>query len=574
MLKLSKASHLIAGVFLLAALPAQAQFTGPGAAIPAPIADLIVQNAKIKTPQGWATSLAVAKGAIIAIGDAAAVEPFRTASVPVIDAKGSTIVPGLYDMHVHPLGAGLNAQNCEIGQGASAAQALATIKACEAEKQPGAWLTGNGHDNASFGKTPPNKAMLDKISSDRPMLFFDISGHSSWANSAALKIAGIDRNTPNPEGGIIERDRKGEPTGVLRESASRMVWSKIPGATRQENRNALEWGLGKLLAYGVTSFDDAGLSEAGALAYSDLADDGRLKQRVRGCIMAADTGLMERRGFYQRDRFSPTCVKIFLDGVPTDGHTAAMVEPYAHAPHGTEHGGNDGRERGMLLIPAEQVNDMVTRFDGMGLTVKFHAAGDAAVRTGINAIAAARAAHGWSPQMHNVGHSSFVQMSDIERAKQAGATFEFSPFIWAPSPITVDIQRAIGEERMKRWIPVKDALESGAAAVPGSDWPVTPSANPWAAIETLVTRQAPGGVGEPLGADERITLEQAFDLFTSAAARSRGDFAFAGTLEVGKVADFLMLDRNIFEIPITSVHQTQVLQVFIDGESVHQAGAK
>jgi predicted amidohydrolase YtcJ len=547
------------------ACSAQAQFTGPGEEVPVPQADLVVLNAQIYTPGGWAQAMAVADGAIIAVGGQDAVQSFVADDTTVLDAEGRTVVPGLYDMHVHPLGAGLNARNCMIEQGASAEMALATITECAAGKAAGEWVVGTGHDNASFGATPPNRAMLDAISTEKPMLFFDISGHSSWANSAALRIAGIDADTPDPEGGIIERGPDGEPTGVLREGASRMVWTKIPGATLKQNREALAWGLEHLLGYGVTSFDDAGLSRPGALAYAELADSGELKQRVRGCMMLTDAALIADRALYQRERFRPTCVKIFLDGVPTDGHTAAMLEPYA----GSEGSAHSHRETGMLLIPEEEVAQTVTRLDAQGLTVKFHAAGDRAVRVGVNAIAAAREANGFSPHMHNVGHTSFASLEDIERARQVGATFEFSPFIWFPSPITVDIERAIGDERMQRWIPVADAMAAGAGAVPGSDWPVTPSANPWMAMETLVTRQAPGGGGKMLGEQQRITLEQAFDFFTHDAARSRGDLALTGTLETGKRADFLVLDQNIFEVPITNVHRTRVLQVFIDGEEVH-----
>jgi predicted amidohydrolase YtcJ len=553
---------------LLALSPAAAQFTGPGEEAPVPAADLIVENAHIRTPEGWANALAVANGTIVAIGDKAAVERFRTGQTEVFDAQGGTVVPGLYDMHVHPMGAGANARACAIPHGAPPAKVLETIAGCARDKQPGQWITGNGHDNASFGDTPPTKEMLDRIATDKPMLFFDISGHSTWANSAALALAGIDRDTPNPPGGIIERDSNGEPTGVLREAASRMVWSKIPGPTREENRAALQWGLERLLAHGVTSFDDAGLGEAGALAYADLADAGLLKQRVRGCIMVADKGLLERRALYARDRFSPTCVKIMLDGVPTDGHTAAMVEPYVPSAH---HHGEEGRETGLLMIPPPELNEMVTRFDAMGLTVKFHAAGDAAVRAGLDAIAAARKANGLTGNMHNVGHSSFVQLSDAARASSIAATFEFSPFIWFPSPITVDIRKAVGDERMKRWIPVRDAIEAGAQAVPGSDWPVTPTANPWIGLETLVTRQVPGGTGEKLGGQESIGFEQAFDMFTAASARNQNMLAMTGTLEPGKLADFIVLDRNVFEVPVTTVHDTRVLYVFIDGEQVYQA---
>jgi predicted amidohydrolase YtcJ len=223
------------------------------------------------------------------------------------------------------------------------------------------------------------------------------------------------------------------------------------------------------------------------------------------------------------------------------------------------------------MIPQEELNALVSDLDRRGFTVKFHAAGDAAVRAGLNAVEAARKANGPSGQYHNVGHNSFVQMSDIARARDLGASFEFSPYIWYPSPIIGDIRKAVGEERMKRWTPVKDAIDAGALVVPGSDWSVVPSVNPWIAIETLVTRQVPGGGGEVLGAQERITLEQAIDIFTRQSAKQMNFGHATGTLEKGKLADLIVIDRNIFEVPITDVHKTNVLLTMIGGEVVYQA---
>jgi predicted amidohydrolase YtcJ len=241
---------------------------------------------------------------------------------------------------------------------------------------------------------------------------------------------------------------------------------------------------------------------------------------------------VELRNLYARERFKPDCVKLGLDGVPTDGHTAAMLEPYADATHIRD----EARAKGMLTWPAAVLKRTVTELDRQGFTVKFHAAGDAAVRAGLDAIEAARKANGFSGVLHDVGHNSFIQMSDVRRARALGATLEMSPYIWYPNPIIPDIARAIGPERMQRWIPVKDAIDAGALVVPGSDYAVVPSMSPWIAIETLVTRQVPGGGGEVLGAAERITLQQAFDLFT-VNRPPMGNANLTGRIEVGMLAD-------------------------------------
>jgi hypothetical protein len=415
--------------------------------------------------------------------------------------------------------------------------------------------------------------MLDAVAPDNPVVLTDISGHSAWANSAALEIAGITAGTPNPEGGVIERDPEGNATGVLRESAAGLVRGRVPPPAPGQALDSLRYSLNLMLSHGITTFTDAVVSEGSMRAYAELADQGELKQRVRGCIVwrpAPGQSLatpdpsspLARANLYSRDRFSPDCVKLLLDGVPTDGHTAAMLDPYADATLD-----DDERARGILMMPQETLDETLIALDAQGFTVKMHAAGDAAVRAGLDAIAAAREANGFSGILHDVGHNSFVHMSDIERARRIGATLEMSPYIWYPNPIIPDIARAIGPERMERWIPVKDALDAGVLTVPGSDWPVVPEVNPWIGIETLVTRRMPGGGGEQLG--DPISLEQAIDMFTVNAARQMGNANRTGRIAPGLLADVIVIDRNPFDIPITDVHETQVLKVLIEGEIVY-----
>lgn len=559
---------------LLLALPAGAalaqRIDAQHAPPPAP-ADLLLTNGHILTPGGWATSMAVRKGVILAVGDEAAIAPHRAPGAQMLDLAGATVLPGLHDMHVHPAGAGMSQMQCQLPHGAPAAQVLAITAACVKARKPGEWITGRAYEAASLGATPPHRSMLDKVAPDNPVIFTDISGHSAWANSYALRLAKITRDTPNPPNGIIERDASGEPTGILREgSAQAPVMALVPPPSAADTAKALEWSLNTMLAQGITAFDDALVTEDIARAYADLADQGRLKPRVRGCLISGDAGLISRRGLYARERFSPSCIKMILDGVPTDSHTAAMVEDYAPLP-----GRSDaGRQKGLLMTPLEKLAPQVIAFDRLGLTVKFHAAGDAAVHEALDAIEAARKANGPSGLLHDPGHNSFVQMADIRRARALGAAFEFSPYIWFDSPIIEDIRKAVGEERMKRWIPVKDALDAGALVVPGSDWAVVPSVNPWIAIETLVTRQQPGGKGPPLGEAEKISLKQAIDMFTINSARQQYAADRLGTLEAGKLADLVVIDRDIFAVPISTVHDTKVLMTIIGGEVVYKAGAR
>jgi hypothetical protein len=533
-------------------------------------ADLILSRGEIYTPDGWAQAVAIQKGVIIAVGDEAAANQYRTAKTQIVDLQGAAVLPGLHDMHVHPLGAGLMQLQCLFPQGSTQRQILAAIGSCAEQRADGEWIVGGQWDAASFGSEPMDRRLLDGVAPNNPVALTDISYHSLWVSSRALEIAGVTAAMPNPPGGIIERNAAGELTGVLRESAGGLVRRAIPPNTHEQLVEALRWSLELMLSHGITSFTDAGVDDGALQAYAALADQGILRQRVKACMMwfggrpGATPDHVAQRNLYARERLSPTCIKLALDGVPTDGRTAAMVEPYEH----TE--GLDGdRAKGMLMVPAQTLNTLVSELDALGFTVKMHAAGDGAVRAGLDAIEAARKENGFSGQLHEVAHNSFVQMSDIRRARSIAATFEMSPYIWYPNPINPDVAKAVGAQRMQRWIPLKDAIDAGALVVPGSDWSVVPSVNPWIAIETLVTRQQPGGGGETLGAGERITLEQAIDLFTVNSARQLGRRSETGTIERGMLADLIVLDRNPFEIPITEVHDTQVSMALINGEIVY-----
>jgi predicted amidohydrolase YtcJ len=567
-------------LFILRANPDRAQSQDPRSANPliAETADLILFNGQVYTPTGWTDAIAVRSGVIVTIGNNDAVQRLRGPQTRVIDLNGDTVVPGLHDMHVHPMSAGLQQLACNFPQGSTPQQILDAVKGCVAKHAKDDLITGGQWNAAAFDKQALHRSLLDSVAPDNPVVLSDISMHSVWANSKALQKAGITSKTPNPSGGIIERDDKGEPTGVLRESAADLVRGGFQrSSTPDQSEKALSWALAQMLSYGITAFTDAVIDESTMKLYADLADKGILKQRVRGCILwspmssaSLDSPLdpIKRRNLYARDRFKPDCVKFILDGVPTDGHTAAMVEPYADASNLDE-----ARAKGMLLIQPKALNGAIIDFDAQGLTVKIHTAGDAAVRAGLDAIEAARKANGFSGNLHNVGHNSFVQMSDFRRAKNIQATFEMSPYIWYPNPIIPDIAKAVGPERMKRWTPVKDAIDSESLVVPGSDWNVVPSVDPWIAIETLVTRQKPGGGGEVLGEAEKITLAQALDLFTVNSARQMGNRSKTGSIERGMLADLLVLDRNPFKIPVTQIHETKVKLTFINGEVVYQAPA-
>lgn len=544
------------------------------------VVDTILNNGKFYTlnpEQPFAESVAIRDGSIIAVGDTKAIKAEYTATAKVIDLQGDAVLPGFSDFHVHPVYAGLQARRCVIPQGADLVQIQAIVKECIARAEPGAWITGGQWDAAPIGRIP-DRTMLDVVALDNPVFLGDTSEHSYWANTKALEIAGITRNTENPENGIIERDSEGEPTGVFREDAIMLVRAHIPKETAEEVQLALKWAIDQMLSNGITSFTEASAGyttsnvDKEVRAFIKLAEAGVLRQRVRICLpWAPGIDVFEKaiadRHRYKRDRINPDCIKIGLDGVPTDSHTAAMLEPYADTVEGRD---DEASRYGILAVKQDSLNEAVTRFDSMGMTVKFHAGGDAAVRAGLDAVTAARQANGLNEQWHNVAHNAFIAREDIHRGKEINASYEMSPYLWHPSPINDSIIRAVGEERVKRIWPIRQLIEAGALVVPGSDWSVVPSVNPWVGIETLITRERPGGSEDSLGKGQAITLDQAIQMFTVNSAKHMGKEDKLGRIKTGMLADLIVLDRDPYNIPVTELHKVTVLKTIIHGEVVYE----
>lgn len=543
-----------------------------------PAADRLLLNGEIYTPDGRAEALAIRDGVIVEVGTTERISTLRAADTVVHDLGGAAVFPGLHDMHVHPVMGGLAQQRCLIPQELPLPRIQARVAACVDDAAPGQWIQGGQWDVPAIGQMP-TKAMLDAVAPDNPVVLVDTSGHSLWVNSMALAMAGITRDTRDPSGGIIERDAGGEPSGVFRENAKRLVEAHVPLPTQAEISRALEWSVQTMLSHGITSFTDAfigvsGNAEAEMQAYARLADRGVLRQRTQLCIAwsgdnAAADALIESRNLYARERLAPNCIKLFLDGVPTDSHTAAMLEPYAGKVDSHRDSSSD---TGLLLIAPDTLNAIVTGFDAQGLTVKFHAAGDAAVRAGLDAVRAARAANGFSTQLHTIGHNTFVHPDDIAAAREVAAVFEVSPFLWAPSSIVNAIHSAVADARMDRAWPVRDMLDAGALVIPGSDWSVVPSVNPWIGLETIVSRRVAGQAeGEQFAGGQAVTLQEAFDIFTVNAARQLGHANITGRIAPGMLADVIVVEKDPFREPLHRVHATRVRMTFIEGEKVYEA---
>ncbi len=515
-------------------------------------ADLIFTHAHVYTAGTWADALAVGGGRILAVGSTREVRKWRSGKTRFVNLKGQTVFPGLIDMNVHPLnGANLVLDSCNFAPG-PAASIVKAVADCAALRKPGEWIIGGQFRAERLGVTA-TRQMLDAVAPNNPVLLVDASGHNIWANSRALRLAGIS-----------------PATGLLRDAAIAPFLAVIPPPTPETLDHDLDWATQLLLSLGVTAFTDASVTRPQMKAYDGFADAGKLKQHVRTCMLwrpdfdqgknaDAIDAITEAASFARPD-IAPTCVSISLDGMPGPAMRAAFIDPYEEVP------GGPSNFHGSLLVSPDVLKAAVTRFDKAGLTVKFRASGDAAFREGLDAIEAARKANGPDGPRHEMSHANFVQASDIERAKALGATMEFSPAIWGAG----GMRAVLGDDRTARAWPVREALDEDIPAVGGTDWPTASTPNIWYAIETLVTRLPAGATsGEPEAPGERITLEEAVDLYTIDAARQLGTDKDEGSIEAGKRADLIVLDKNPFDVPISEVHAVKVMATFIDGELVY-----
>lgn len=537
-------------------------------------ADLVLANGKVYTPTGWSQAIAVRGNVIVAVGTDAEVASLKGSSTKVIDLGGKAVFPGLQDMHVHVLGGGpLHVSGCFIKGESNQKQILARIKQCISAAPKGKWIQAGMFDPNQFEDRSSMRKLLDSVSPNNPVTIQALDGHTVWANSKALAAGNVTAATPSPPGGVIFKDAKGQPTGILNDTAAWLLSAAAPRPTPEELDAGIEWASRQFASFGVTSFTEAASSNGAQAVFAKLSDKGTLLQRTRICNMwmpdmAEMTDDIRDHNIYARKLLDTACVKIFSDGTSTQSHTGAMLEPYI--PNKANPKADD---HGMLMMPTKVLADALTRFDRDGLTVKVHACGDAAVKETLDAYEAMRKANGFT-RMQEVAHFCFSRQEDLERVRGLGLTAEISAYLWSPSdPINQDMLKAVGPERMKHFFPIGSAVRSGANVTLGSDWPCVELPSPWLAIESAVTRRPPGEPDGRIDApDERVTLKEAIDLMTLNGARQLGLSDKIGRIEKGMIADIAVLDRNPFEVPITEVGKTKALLTLVDGRIVYQDG--
>ncbi|MGX7693398.1 amidohydrolase [Gordonia polyisoprenivorans] len=529
--------------------------------------------------------VAVADGRIVALGSE--VTDRIGPRTEVVNLEGRLLVPAFQDAHVHPVGAMLESLRCDLTEVADESSTVAAVAAYAAAHPATEWICGGGWSLEAFAGGTPTAAMLDRVVTDRPVYLPNRVHHGAWVNSRALERAGIDRDTPDPAGGRIERDRDGHPTGMLQESAMNLVGRLVPAPSLDDMTEALLAAQAHLHSLGVGAWQDALVGAGGPLpdtfdAYVKAADDGLLTARVvlaqwwdrdRGAEQIAD--LLERRALLERreldhhrsagGRLRADTVKLMVDGI-AESHTAAMLDPYLTSC------GCPGTHRGTTFIEPDALARFVVELDAAGFQTHFHALGDRAVRDALDAIEAARVAHGFRDTRPHLAHLQVVAASDIRRFRDLGATANIQP-LWAAHEPQMDELTIpfLGPERTRRQYPFADLVRAGATIAAGSDWPVS-SADPWHGIHVAVNRVLPGA-----GSDAAVFLpEQRIDLMTAIAAYTAGSAHVnrrdsAGTIRVGADADLVVLDRDPFEHPADQIAETRVAQTYLDGRCVHRA---
>jgi len=541
---------------------------------PLPHADLILRGGEIYTldPQrAWAEAVAVAQGKIVYIGDNSDVEKFLGAQTQVIELQGKMVLPGFQDAHVHPVTGGMELSQCDLNGLATAEQVYAKITEYAAQNSGNAWLTGGGWDLPIFPQASPTKESLDRLVAGRPALLTAADGHSAWANSRALALAGIDKHTADPPEGRIERDPKtGEPSGTLRESAIDLVSKLAPEASSEDYVAGALRAVQMANRFGITSVQEADADEKILSAYAELERRGDLTVRVHAAQHVDPQkgdeqiqAMAQRRAKFNSEFLHASSAKIFADGV-IESHTAALLEPYRDQP----------ASRGLPNLEPERLDRLAVALDSAGFQIHIHAIGDRAVRMALDALAEAQRANGMHDLRHHIAHLELIDPQDIPRFRQLGVVANFQP-LWAYADlyITELTEPVLGPERSRWLYPIASVAQTGATIAAGSDWSVS-SMNPLDAMQVAVTRRAlDDSTGPSWHPEELVDLATIIAAYTINGAYVNHQEKETGSITVGKVADLIVLERNLFKIPVHEISRSKVLLTLLRGKVVYRAAA-
>ncbi|MET7494561.1 amidohydrolase [Streptomyces sp900116325] len=542
-------------------------------------ADLVLTGGPVLTmdsARSRATTVAVTGDRITAVGHDE-VRELIGPKTEVVDLAGRLLVPGFQDAHIHPVTAGLELAQFNLTDFRTAADTLAAVRAYADSHPDQEWITGGGWSMEAFDGGSPTRDRLDTVVPDRPVFLVNRDHHGAWVNTRALTLAGITRDTPDPADGRIERDDRGEPTGLLQEGAMDLVARHTPRSTPADRLAALLLAQRLLHSYGITAWQDAIVGVYGSMddvsdAYLTAARDGSLTARVVGALWwDRERGaeqipeLVARRQELTGGRFRAGSVKIMQDGVAETG-TAALLTPYLDAC------GCATANSGTSFVDPVELCRYVTELDALGFQTHFHALGDRAVREALDAVEAARTVNGRTDNRPHLAHLQIVHPDDIPRFRELGATANIQP-LWAAHEPQMDELTIpfLGDERAALQYPFGALLRSGATVAAGSDWPVS-SAEPLHGIHTAVNRIAPDGDGPAFLPGERIGLTAAIAAYTAGSAHVN-HLDDTGSIRAGALADLVVLDRDVYAGPPEEIGTTRVLQTYVGGRRVHDTEA-
>ena len=517
-------------------------------------------------------AISIKDGVIEQIGSNEEIKKIIDKNTSVINLEGKMMMPSFHDAHSHPIWSGIDQYKCVVSELYEIEGMQSEIKEClnsELTKTTG-WLVGTGLNIALFPAGNPNKSLLDEISTDIPIYIDASDGHSGLANSKALELAGITANTSNPEQGIIERDpNTGEPSGTLREPAAmNLVRDITPKDTDALYDKGLNFAQDLAHSFGITSSIAASVGKQHMATYKRAAVNNQLNLRVITCLsfgglFVRNSGsfddVLKDRAQYSDPRINVDCVKIFIDGV-LEGQTGAVLEPYL-----------DSGNYGQLYFDQDTLNHAVARFDADNIQIHTHAIGDRAVRSILDAFEFAIAINGRTDNRHHISHLQMIDPADIPRFKELGVAANFQAAWALPDEWITDINTPeLGIKRVNKMYPIASVFRAGGLIVGGSDWAVS-TMNPLVAIETAIRREDPDDrIQGVLNENERMTLVEMLKAYTINAAYLMHQEHLTGSIEVGKAADLIILERNLYDIPIEEISEVRVLETIIEGKTVYR----
>jgi predicted amidohydrolase YtcJ len=551
-------------------------------------ADLLIRRAHLDprvTGGVPGDAVAVAGGRILAVGPTDALADLATPDTRVIDLAGASLLPGFQDAHVHPVIGGVELGRVDLAGVRSVDEFLATIGRWAAAHPEAEWIRGWGWTMELFPHGLARADLLGDITGGRPLFLPVRDGHSALVNDEALRRAGITRETPDPPDGRIERDPDGTPTGMLHEGAMTLVSRLLPATSAQEIREGLLRAQRYLHSLGITAWQDAavgedvlGLGISNYEVYRDLAASGELTATVVGALWwDRDHGIEQleslrelRSGVPAGGRFRPTSVKMMMDGI-LETYTASMLEPY----HGIGHA--HAHPTGLRFIDARAVRDYVVALDRDGFQVHFHVIGDRAVRDALDAVQAARDANGFGGR-HHLAHLQVVDPADVARFAALRVVANAQPLWACNTPQVVELTNPfLGEERAGGQYPWRTLVDAGARLAMGSDWPIS-TPDVLEQLYVAVTRKVPPSERTPgWGLDDTpffpqqcLTAAEAVQAFTVGSAYVNGRDEVSGTIEVGKEADLVAVDTDLFTCDPEAIPAATVLLTVAGGRIVHE----